>query len=158
MPALRSGRWAAGSAIGFVGGALVAWPILGTLAGGAIGLTTAAVVDARRGHRLLRWLRGGQQAQAPRDTGFWGELGYWAEKGLRGRERSIEEERRRLEQFLSAMEASPNGVMLLDANEQIDWCNTVAADHFGLNPDARHGAAHHQPGPCAGVQGLPESR
>ena len=32
------------------------------------------------------------------------------------------------------MEASPNGVLLLDARDQIDWCNARAADHFGLDP------------------------
>jgi two-component system phosphate regulon sensor histidine kinase PhoR len=39
-----------------------------------------------------------------------------------------------LSQFLSAIEASPNGVMLLDAGDQIEWCNSLAADHFGLDP------------------------
>ncbi|HMC15667.1 MAG TPA: phosphate regulon sensor histidine kinase PhoR, partial [Albitalea sp.] len=43
-------------------------------------------------------------------------------------------EHTRLDQFLSAIEASPNGVLLLDANDQIEWCNSVAADHFGLDP------------------------
>ena len=40
----------------------------------------------------------------------------------------------RLAQFLSAIEASPNGVLLLDARDQIEWCNARAADHFGLDP------------------------
>ena len=33
------------------------------------------------------------------------------------------------------MEASPNGVLLLDASDQIEWCNARAADHFGLDPE-----------------------
>jgi two-component system phosphate regulon sensor histidine kinase PhoR len=53
---------------------------------------------------------------------------------MRVRDLALETERERLEQFLSAIEASPNGVMMLDAADQIDWCNTVAADHFGLDP------------------------
>ena len=40
----------------------------------------------------------------------------------------------RLAQFVSAMEASPNGVLLLDPNDEIEWCNARAADHFGLDP------------------------
>ncbi len=32
------------------------------------------------------------------------------------------------------MEASPNGVLLLDDGDQIEWCNARAADHFGLDP------------------------
>ena len=129
------GAWAGGALIGLVGGALADWPVLGALAGGVTAIVVVVIVDARRGRRLVRWLRGGQHGAAPRDTGFWGELGYWAEKALRARERVIDDERRRLEQFLSAIEASPNGVLMLDADEQIDWCNSVAAVHFGLNPE-----------------------
>lgn len=40
----------------------------------------------------------------------------------------------RLDQFLSAIEVSPNGVMVLDRGDQIDWLNSSAADHFGLDP------------------------
>ncbi len=128
------GAWAGGSVLGWVLGATVAWPLIGAVAGGVTGVAAAVTLDARRGRRLLRWLRGGQQGPAPRDTGFWGEVAYWAEKALRERDRAVEGERRRLEQFLSAMEASPNGLMMLDPDEHIDWCNGVAADHFGLNP------------------------
>ena len=39
-----------------------------------------------------------------------------------------------LGQFLSAIEASPNGVLMLDAQEHILWCNRVAADHFSIDP------------------------
>ena len=120
--------------LGWVLGATVAWPLLGAVAGGVTGVAAAVTLDARRGRRLLSWLRGGQQGPAPRDTGFWGEVAYWAEKALRERDRAVEGERRRLEQFLSAIEASPNGLMMLDPDEHIDWCNGVAADHFGLNP------------------------
>jgi len=87
-----------------------------------------------RGYRLLNWLRRGQEGAAPRDAGFWGELGYRVERSLRALERSAEAERTRLSQFVSAMEASPNGVLLLDGADQIEWCNTRAAEHFGLDP------------------------
>jgi len=108
--------------------------LLGTIAGGALAVGTVAVVDSMRGHRLIEWLRGAQQGQAPRDTGFWGELAYRFERSLRSREQATSREQRRLEQFLSAIEASPNGVMMLDAADQIEWCNRVSADHFGLDP------------------------
>ncbi len=44
-------------------------------------------------------------------------------------------------EFLSAVEASPNGVLLIDPDERIQWLNGVAADHFGLdaNRDPGHG-------------------
>jgi two-component system phosphate regulon sensor histidine kinase PhoR len=100
-------------------------------------LCTALLVlmlDAVRGHRLLIWLRGSQAESAPRDTGLWGEIGYRIERAVRDRDRAVSRGRVELAQFLSAIEASPNGVLMLDAQEQIVWCNRVAADHFSLDP------------------------
>jgi two-component system phosphate regulon sensor histidine kinase PhoR len=128
------GALTAGGAAGTLVGGFAGWPVAGCLLGGAVGIVTAVGVDAARGERLLTWLRGAHDAQAPRDAGIWGELGYRVERALRQRERSISEERQQLSQFLSAIEASPNGVLMLDADEHIDWCNSVAADHFGLDP------------------------
>jgi two-component system phosphate regulon sensor histidine kinase PhoR len=102
--------------------------------GVVFGVGLLLLVDAVRGHRLLVWLRGTQQDNAPRDTGLWGELGYRVERAVRDRDRAVARGRLELEQFLSAIEASPNGVLLLDAQEHIIWCNRVAADHFALDP------------------------
>ena len=109
-------------------------PLFGALLGFVFALGVVAVRDTLHGYRLIEWLRGSQEGQAPRDSGLWGELGYRIERAIRVRERSAETERDRLTQFLSAIEASPNGVMLLDAGDQIEWCNSLAADHFGLDP------------------------
>ena len=109
-------------------------PALGALLGGTAALGVIAVRDTLRGYRLIEWLRGSQEGPAPRDAGLWGELGYRVERAIRGREHGAALERERLSQFLSAIEASPNGVMLLDAGDQIEWCNSRAADHFGLDP------------------------
>src|SRR5664279_5806235 len=107
---------------------------VGALLGGLFGFSALLIHDFLRGLRLMRWLRGSHEGMAPRDTGFWGEMAYRVERSLRGLERAAEVERMRLAQFVSAMEASPNGVLLLDASDQIEWCNARAADHFGLDP------------------------
>ncbi len=108
--------------------------LIGALLGGLLGLAAIVAIDALRGGRLKRCVRGAQDGAAPRDAGFWGELGYRIERSLRALERTAELERTRLAQFVSAMEASPNGVLLLDEGDQIEWCNARAADHFGLDP------------------------
>jgi two-component system phosphate regulon sensor histidine kinase PhoR len=128
----------AATVLGFVVGVVVR-KITGL---GALGLGTGVVaavllmllVDAVRGHRLLNWLRGDQFDSAPRDTGLWGEVGYRIERAVRDRDRAVARGQLELAQFLSAIEASPNGVLMLDAQEQIVWCNRVAADHFSLDP------------------------
>ena len=66
---------------------------------------------------------------------MWGEIAHRVERALRLRESQTEHERERLSQFFKAIEASPNGVLLMDANDQIDWFSSVAADHFGLQPE-----------------------
>jgi two-component system phosphate regulon sensor histidine kinase PhoR len=124
----------AGALAGVAGGGALGLPIVGAVAGASLGASLVVLVDALRGQRLMTWVRGAQDRPAPRDAGVWGELGYRVERALRGRDKEIEHERGRLDQFLSAIEASPNGVLMLDANDQIEWINSVAADHFGLDP------------------------
>jgi two-component system phosphate regulon sensor histidine kinase PhoR len=122
--------------------------VLGYLVGDAIGshrpswgfvgafvaVALAVAYDLLRARPLLNWLRGTQTQDAPRHTGFWGELAYRIERVLRSREQDLAHERERLTQLLSAIDASPNGVVLIDDNERIEWCNATAADHLGLEP------------------------
>ncbi|MEO6033184.1 MAG: phosphate regulon sensor histidine kinase PhoR [Burkholderiaceae bacterium] len=122
---------------GLLGGLLSArsdaW-VVGLLSGGAGAVAAIVLRDTLSGYRLLNWLRGSQEDQAPRDAGLWGELGYRIERAIHLREQIAAHERNRLTQFLAAIEASPNGVMLLDGSDQIEWCSSVAADHFGIDP------------------------
>jgi two-component system phosphate regulon sensor histidine kinase PhoR len=123
-----------GGLVGSAVGAAAGWPILGTLGGALVAAFVAAGLERRRGSRLLAWVRDRSEAAAPRDGGYWAELAYRVEKALRAREKALVAEREQHRQFLQAIEASPNGVLLLDEADQIEWCNSVAADHFGLDP------------------------
>ena len=125
---------AAGAAVGLLVGRWTNTPALMSLVGAACAVALVVALDATRGERLMQWLRGTQATTAPPDAGVWGELGYRIEKALRLRERNLAEEQSRLQQFLAAIDASPNGVMLLDEFDRIDWCNRVCAEHFGLDP------------------------
>ena len=123
-----------GAGIGVVIGDLVDARQLGPSLGAAIAVAICVTFDGLRALRLMNWLRGDLEREAPRDRGFWGEAAYRVERALRRRERAFELEQERFAQFMSAIEASPNGVLLLDAAEQILWLNAVAATHFGLDP------------------------
>lgn len=107
----------------------------GALIGAALGIALYALVDALRGRRLLEWLRTRPGEPAPRDVGLWGEFGYRVEKLLMRGRQEVAQERTHLAQFRAAIEASPNGVLMLDRNDQIEWINSVAADQFGLDPE-----------------------
>jgi two-component system, OmpR family, phosphate regulon sensor histidine kinase PhoR len=120
------------------GGLFVGWltgsSLAGLLSSAALGLGSLLLFDSMKGARLLAWLRADAQGPAPAAAGLWGDVAYQAEKLLRRRDRDIQHEQRRLMQFLAAVEASPIGVLLLDAGHQISWCSRVAADHLGLDP------------------------
>ncbi|WP_022980797.1 phosphate regulon sensor histidine kinase PhoR [Ideonella sp. B508-1] len=109
------------------------WAPWGAAAGAGVAVALATLIDSWRGLRLLRWLSGHQDADAPVMGGFWGELAARAERVIRKREKETRREQEQLRQFLSGIEASPNGVLMLDAGEQIEWCNQMAADHLGLD-------------------------
>jgi two-component system phosphate regulon sensor histidine kinase PhoR len=84
---------------------------------------------------VLRWLRSGTPADAPRLNGMWGEAADRMRRALRAREQQADEIDQRLQHFLAAIQASPNGVVLLDAEGRIEWSNQTAAQHLGIDPE-----------------------
>lgn len=131
------------------------------LAGGALGWLTAAkggpawslgvglglgafmwlMTDSLYLARLLRWLRAEQGREAPAMVssqlpslpGAWGEAVDRTRRLLKNRDQQLQESQARLDEFLAAMQASPSGVVLLDAQGRIEWCNQMATQHFGFD-------------------------
>ncbi|HKB52850.1 MAG TPA: phosphate regulon sensor histidine kinase PhoR, partial [Ramlibacter sp.] len=81
----------------------------------------------------LHWLRDGNSGAAPAMRGPWGEAADRVQRALRVRELQAADAQRRLQDFLAAIQQSPNGVVLLDAQGRIEWCNQTAADQFGFD-------------------------
>jgi two-component system phosphate regulon sensor histidine kinase PhoR len=73
--------------------------------------------------------------------GIWGLATDRVRRLLVKRDRLLQEGQSRLDEFLSAMQVSPNGVVLLDAQDRIEWCNQMATQHFGF--DARRDVLQH---------------
>ncbi|MFZ3083605.1 phosphate regulon sensor histidine kinase PhoR [Rhodoferax ferrireducens] len=107
--------------------------LVSTLAGVVLGGVVWFLLDTSRGARLLRWLRVGDVSEVAMRSGLWGEVSDRARRLIRAREQMTLESQHRLQDFLSALQASPNGVLLLDAQGQIEWLNQTAASHFGLD-------------------------
>jgi len=116
---------------GTAGYALAAWP--GALAGAVLAGLAWFTVDLSRGVRLIAWLRRSEGREAPTLGGLWGEAADRMRRLLRGQDRKMQESDQRLQEFLAAIQASPNGVVLLDAQGRIEWCNQTAAGHFGFD-------------------------
>jgi two-component system phosphate regulon sensor histidine kinase PhoR len=123
------------------GGALAGWwlgrqfqhPAAFAFAGSASAALVFSAMDTLKGHMLLDWLRT-PEADPPKVAGLWGEVAHRVKRVQILKDRQIEQEQARLAQFLSAIDASPNGVMMLDEGEQITWISSNAALHFGLDP------------------------
>lgn len=121
-----------GALLGWVLGRWMDFPVTMACAGAGIAVLILSVSDTLKGHDLLDWLRN-PDAEPPALPGLWGEVAHRMRRVVLQHQQATQNERERLEQFLSAIEVSPNGVMLLDASEHITWMSSVAADHFGLN-------------------------
>lgn len=119
---------------GWIVGVLTGVLLAGLLCSAALGLGTMLLADSMKGARMLAWLRADAEGAVPDDVGTWGEIGRQVERALLRREQQTQAEQQRLTHFLAAVEASPIGVLLLDAQHQISWCSRVAADHLGLDP------------------------
>lgn len=85
-----------------------------------------------QGARLERWLKQPLPEALSKLHGPWRELGERAYRQLRLREQQASAQEKRLQDFLSAIQASPNGVVLLDDEGKIEWMNQTACDHLGL--------------------------
>ena len=108
---------------------------VGTLVGVVLGGVLWFLLDTSRGAHLLRWLRVGDASDSAMRTGLWGEVSDRVRRLLRLREQAARDSQQRLQDFLAAFQASPNGVVLLDARGQIEWFNQMAAAHFGFEPE-----------------------
>jgi len=113
---------------GWYGGELAALVALGVLSWSWI------LLQLWRAHRLEVWLRAGQVANAPAVSGLWRDLGDRMRRLLHQRDQQVQIHADRLQHFLQAIQASPNGVTLLDSQGRIEWCNDTAAQHLGIDP------------------------
>ena len=124
----------------------------GALLGGHPGAMVAALLvlvgvvarDSLALSRLIRWLKAPEASTVPTGSGAWAEVFYRASRQLRLWTGRLSYEESKLHRFIEALQVSPNGVILLDENNQIDWCNATAAQHFGLDAqrDLRQHAVH----------------
>ncbi|MDR0716180.1 MAG: phosphate regulon sensor histidine kinase PhoR [Azoarcus sp.] len=117
-----------------------------SMAGVACGIAFGAVGwllwDAWRFLHFLDWLHRlheEPQTPPPRLPGIWRNAAERIARLLRQQLRLTQASESRLENLQDGLQASPNGVIVLDKHTHIEWCNQMACRHFGL--DARRDIA-----------------
>jgi two-component system, OmpR family, phosphate regulon sensor histidine kinase PhoR len=105
-----------------------------TFAGALLGVLVWVVWDGLRARRVLDWLNKGEAQRAPALSGVWAELVDRNRKLIKKIEKKAQTSEHRLEDFLSAIQSSPNGVVLLDSHGRIEWSNLTAANQLGFDP------------------------
>jgi two-component system phosphate regulon sensor histidine kinase PhoR len=122
-----------------IGVLLVGW-LVGELIGTTAGwLTAVACVSILLTYqlwhatKLSKLLLSPKHAEIPRAMGIWGEIYYRLHKLTRAWRDQIINVEQQHQRFIQAIQASPNGVVMLNEDDQMEWCNAIAGAHFGLN-------------------------
>jgi len=83
--------------------------------------------------RLFDWLAEPRVDAIPRGSGVWHQVLSRLRRVERKRGQELAELNSNLERLRDASEAMPYGVVILDLQNRIEWFNSTAAEHFGLN-------------------------
>lgn len=144
-------RWLVFSACLLAGGGFGFWAAsnLGLIEGILLAAFVWLLVDSFYVARFLAWLRSAQNSESgsaathlpPHLPGLWREAAERIRRLSRGQDQLLQDSQARLDEFLAALQASPSGVVLLDSQDRIEWCNQMATEHFGF--DARRDVLQH---------------
>ncbi len=115
---------------------LIAWPLAGAewaLALVCIGLALLLARHAAKLAALADWLRDPMARPVPQGSGAWEPVLAGLYRFVRVRIRTEQQLSDDLQRFRNAGLALPDGVVLLDADGRIEWCNPIASQYLGLD-------------------------
>lgn len=64
--------------------------------------------------------------------GAWSEIFFKLQRIITGLRKDIEQIERQHKRFIEAFQASPNGIVMLDDQDQIEWCNAIAEQFLSI--------------------------
>ena len=99
----------------------------------AAALLVVAVHHARHVALLRSWLRDPVPETVPQGRGAWDRIFGELYRMLRQQRQSESKLTASLEDFQLAGAAMPDGLVILNAVDRIEWCNPRAEQHFGLD-------------------------
>ena len=114
----------------------------GTQAGlwiAVIGLTALVLIHVRYAALLAAWLDQPRLEDVPDGWGIWTDVFARLYRTRRSTEQNEQRLLENEERFRRTISALPEGIALIDATLQIDWCNPVAEQHLGISLRADQG-------------------
>ena len=82
--------------------------------------------------RLRKHILDDSVENMPLPSGFWEEVFFRLQRLVRNLKQKIRTIEQQHDHFIEAFQASPNGIVMLDESDQIEWCNSIAERFFGL--------------------------
>ena len=119
----------------------IGWGLLWGLTGIVACLLLAVAWQLVHLHQLLGWLEGPLGAPLPRGRGAWEIAFAGLHRHVRiriGQQQALTD---RLDRFISAFQALPDGVVAFDQHRHISWMNERAERHFALSAANDRGQA-----------------
>ena len=82
---------------------------------------------------LKKYLQADEIENLPRAFGYLEDVFFRLQRAARSSKKRIADIERQHQRFIEAFQASPNGIVMLDNQDQIEWCNSIAERFFGLS-------------------------
>jgi two-component system phosphate regulon sensor histidine kinase PhoR len=84
-------------------------------------------------YRLNKWLKNPNLSTIPDGSGIWEEIFAILYREYKKQKRSKSELTTTLGRFMTAAEAIPDGIVALNQNNEIEWCNKPSEKMLGIN-------------------------
>ncbi len=111
----------------------------GALAFLLVGVVFAWLGEVKQRRALLRWLESSAPSELPDGQGRWRAIFASLERAQRTQQRESADVLRRLQRYFTAAQVMPDGIIVLDDADRIEWLNQAATVHLGIDLDRDRG-------------------
>jgi two-component system phosphate regulon sensor histidine kinase PhoR len=82
---------------------------------------------------LKKYLQADELENLPAAFGYLEDVFFRLQRAALASKKRIADVERQHQRFIEAFQASPNGIVMLDNQDQIEWCNSIAERFFALS-------------------------
>jgi two-component system, OmpR family, phosphate regulon sensor histidine kinase PhoR len=111
---------------------LALWGVEVAIASGVFVISIPLIYAYINLARLRKYIHTDSLENMPLPSGFWEEVFFRLQRLIRNLKQRIRIIEQQHDHFIEAFQASPNGIIMLDESDQIEWCNAIAERFFGL--------------------------